>query len=270
MANWVKNILCCRCSPMRFEQVMEFVRGDDTEDNADFDFEKIKPTPKELLEVTEGMNGYFKGFYIRHVCAHQAVRPLHGIPFPDDPINMNRIELMDICRKIDAAEFQHLDGQLDFLCETEISPKDYSDPEIQIDICRRALHIGWMYFRNRNLYECESWYEWRLQNWGTKWNCCITSVDKEKQEFIFETANDAPITLLELLSILFPDVIFVLMYADENLGYNCNKVKIKNGKLYIYADYSAVQGSDVARSFAINIWGLTEEDLAETEDKEEK
>ena len=74
---------------------------------------------------------------------------------------------------------------------------------------------------------CAEWYDWRIENWGTKWN----AVDAQSTEdgFIFDTAWSAPLPVIKKLSENFPSIEFNLTWADEDAGQNCGLIVYKNG-----------------------------------------
>ena len=68
------------------------------------------------------------------------------------------------------------------------------------------------------------WYGWRLKHWGTKWNAydSYTRIKKTNVEFVFSTAWTPATPIFEKLTELGYDM--EIVYADENLGYNCGKI----------------------------------------------
>ena len=80
-------------------------------------------------------------------------------------------------------------------------------------------------------YGANNWYDWAVENWGTKWNAY--EVGEWDGGFItFQTAWSPPIAFLLNSSEKYPEVEFTMKFADEGggfLGYNT----IKNGKLII-------------------------------------
>lgn len=75
-----------------------------------------------------------------------------------------------------------------------------------------------------------NWYNWNLNNWGTKWN----SYDHEKESFniyVFETAWSGVPNLIQIISAQFPDVEIDYEYSDEDTGYNCGSFKFLNGEV---------------------------------------
>ncbi len=83
----------------------------------------------------------------------------------------------------------------------------------------------------------DNWYDWSLQNWGTKWNAYeVSTIDVSEVQF--DTAWSCSDTLIQKLSKLHPNVEFVLTYADEDLGSNCGIITYKNGTQTNYIDKS--------------------------------
>ena len=77
------------------------------------------------------------------------------------------------------------------------------------------------------LYGVTDWYEWRIKNWGTKWDCYDINGGEELIEF--NTAWTTPIELIKYLSHKFPAITFTIKYASEDIGNNCGTYIIKNG-----------------------------------------
>ena len=74
---------------------------------------------------------------------------------------------------------------------------------------------------------CADWYDWRVENWGTKWNAVDAQITEDG--FIFDTAWAAPLPVTKKLSELFPSIKFNLTWADEDAGQNCGQIIYKNG-----------------------------------------
>jgi hypothetical protein len=59
--------------------------------------------------------------------------------------------------------------------------------------------------------EGDKWYDWRVENWGTKWNSDETEIIKDtptELELIFNTAWSHPNKILSKLNDMFPNVDF--------------------------------------------------------------
>ncbi|MCO6042689.1 hypothetical protein NG895_02105 [Aeoliella sp. ICT_H6.2] len=85
-----------------------------------------------------------------------------------------------------------------------------------------AIELGKQYLDNQRQYGHTTWYSWRLEHWGTKWNAYNVSVQEESPlEAIirFETAWSPAIPVVARLSELYPNVRFTLDYVDECLNF---------------------------------------------------
>lgn len=92
------------------------------------------------------------------------------------------------------------------------------------------------------------WYEWSIQNWGTKWNAYSDEVLEEDRIVKFDTAWSHPYPVIEALSKKHPDHVIEVAYADEDLGFNLGVYRALNGEYWEY-DIPA-EGSDAATDLA--------------------
>lgn len=83
---------------------------------------------------------------------------------------------------------------------------------------------------NVKLYGHMYWYDWRIENWGTKWGGY--SYEKVNENtFKFNTAWSGVPDMIEKMSLQFPDVTIEYKWADEDTGYNCGKAVYHNGEV---------------------------------------
>ena len=64
------------------------------------------------------------------------------------------------------------------------------------------------------------WWDWRVQNWGTKWNsseCEVTIMDDAQVEFTFNTAWGPPEPIIHKLRELYPDVSITAFYDEPGM-----------------------------------------------------
>lgn len=99
-------------------------------------------------------------------------------------------------------------------------------------------------------YGSVGWYEWRVENWGTKWE--VGNVDIYEDSIEFQTAWGVAEPVVRRWSEMFPNTEFDVRYADEDIGHNCGTFTYSNGELTNYAEGSA--------DFARELWGIEEED----------
>ena len=76
-------------------------------------------------------------------------------------------------------------------------------------------------------YGFNSWYNWRLENWGTKWNAYET--DYGEDYLFFQTAWNAPVPIFQRLAELNPNTWFQVKYYDEDTGSNCGIIEYRPG-----------------------------------------
>ena len=112
---------------------------------------------------------------------------------------------------------------------------------------------GEIYASNREKYGHRSWYGWAIEKWGTKWNAS-EALWAGDNTLSFQTAWNCPKPIFDKLAEIFPDVVFTVRYADEDIGYNCGILEYSNGELYS-VDFEP----DASYDFALDVWGYDEE-----------
>ena len=71
-------------------------------------------------------------------------------------------------------------------------------------------------------YGADNWYDWCVENWGTKWNCYDLSewtVSEGRAEIMFYTAWSPPMPITTFLSNKFNNMEIELLYSDEGGGF---------------------------------------------------
>ena len=122
------------------------------------------------------------------------------------------------------------------------------------------LKHGEQYFNNIQNYGVPTWYEWRIQNWGTKWNAYDQSRDDENTIEFLTAWSGAP-KLMERLSEQFPDLSLSYIYADEAWGNNVGEYEYESGEC-VY-EHRPPNGSEEARGIAEELLGPREWDVEE-------
>ena len=123
------------------------------------------------------------------------------------------------------------------------------------DIDRRTWDLGRQAFRNKLLFGVPTWYEWCVQNWGTKWNAYDCSPGDGSIEF--HTAWSAPHPVIQKLSELYPELGITHLWADEDIGQNCGQREYQGGEL---TDEDYPMDGREACEFAADILGADLED----------
>lgn len=98
------------------------------------------------------------------------------------------------------------------------------------------IYCGDLGPKERDLYGEKNWYDWRISNWGTKWNAYGYSEDHQynnDRKINFLTAWAAPHPVIEKLSEMFPYIKIEHEWADEDIGMNCGR--------YVYYDGERIE-----------------------------
>ena len=76
------------------------------------------------------------------------------------------------------------------------------------------------------------WYNWRINNWGTKWDveATLEDADEDRLEYYFSSAWSPPTLWLETVSSQYPALEFRLKYEEEGNGF-LGVAKAKAGNL---------------------------------------
>jgi hypothetical protein len=103
----------------------------------------------------------------------------------------------------------------------------------------------------------EDWYNWNINNWGTKWDAYevgrwLCDWEKKSMTISFQTAWSTPFFALIKLSTIIPTISIYCEYADEDMGYNVGTYSIVNGEV-IEETCPEVNGSQEAIDFAEKI-----------------
>lgn len=99
----------------------------------------------------------------------------------------------------------------------------------------------------------DKWYDWCVENWGTKWE--VSESYEDDCGFIcFDTAWSTPATAILSLSEQYADLSFEVEYADEDLGNNCGRYIFKSGEEFEYEQYGIKEACD--------LWGYDLSEIA--------
>lgn len=123
-------------------------------------------------------------------------------------------------------------------CSTD---KELDEKIAQVKSNTVSKQLADTYHYNIVNYGASSWYEWRNQNWGTKWNACEVEVNQindslypkhgtHQLDIYFETAWSYPQPVYEKLSGIFPELFFHIE-LDEEGGFFWGDIEFFNGKM---------------------------------------
>lgn len=84
-------------------------------------------------------------------------------------------------------------------------------------------------------YGFESWYDWRIANWGTKWDVKCNQIDgypftKEYITYYFDTAWSPPTEFLKEIAPKYPLLTFFLGYEEPGMAFQ-GELQITKGEV---------------------------------------
>lgn len=92
----------------------------------------------------------------------------------------------------------------------------------------KVYEAGRQYVSNYEKYGFPTWYEWCINNWGTKWNAGDTVII-DTDTIHFHTAWSNPEPVIQKLAEMYPDAEIEHWWADEDVGHNTGHRTIRNG-----------------------------------------
>ena len=202
MPNHVANRISLRGDPKEIRSMLEAIRSDEFGIGS-VDFNKIIPIPESLhiaagSKTVGGLKAYrdFIEVYTFGRSAEETQKALENIP---------------------------IESENAFLRQ-------------RTDVARDEWELGKTAWNNIRQYGAPTWYEWCIQNWGTKWNAYGYEPDTDyssSDALTFQTAWAGPHPILQRLSKMFPDIAFRHLWADEDIGANCGERSYFGGEMKI-------------------------------------
>ena len=98
-------------------------------------------------------------------------------------------------------------------------------------VTQQSLKEGQMALDNIKKYGCKDWYNWRISNWGTKWDASEGGLHQSlphELEASFDTAWAPPIEWLYKVTKKYKKLKFTLEYTEEGMGFE-GKAYARNG-----------------------------------------
>jgi hypothetical protein len=104
------------------------------------------------------------------------------------------------------------------------------------------------------------WYNWRVENWGTKWNGYDGSFTDDFTIFSFDTAWSPPLPVIRKLAELTGET-FILEYIEEGMGFCGRYTAGKDGDYYEF--YNDIQSApeELLDALGYEPWEEDEEEL---------
>ena len=240
MPNWVKNIVHIEGPEADVAKAIELMRDKNVDDN--IDFENIIPVPKRLWITASSHDKYYAALYIKTL-SDDEIRKLQ------DKLSECPVSFYGTYLKKYADSFTIAKGFMDIPENNLNWMKSRFEKEYESISHKTMEDVGKAYIDNILEYGHDTWYEWCVHNWGTKWNAAECTIGDNCLEF--ETAWDPSIPITVELSKRFPSLKFIHEWADEGL-YQCGKSEIYNG---IETEFINFEDTDEMHEFACMLWG---------------
>lgn len=235
MPNWIKNKIIVG-SKIKLKEIEEsYTKKEDGV--TEFDFNKVIPMPKELeIEFSSKSDD--------------------GLVLYLALINPNIKYFGEEKDKIDIFEFNKikelLEGKIlifkNYNIEKEKIEKLIKKYNNNFD---ELIELGKIQIANIKKFNALNWYDWSINNWGSKWNCYNTVFDYESNILTFETPWDPAIPIFLNLT-KQKNTRMALLYADEDIGVHTGYVLANNGKIDYKGKFNDL--SIDAYKLAFDLW----------------
>lgn len=238
MPNHVTNILKIIGNAEEVTSVLNKIKSDEGELGT-IDFNKIIPMP-ETLNLTSGSITEETIFWaLSRMPDKECAKYFNLLRSSKDILNENRLDILK--NRFSIKDISRIaKNAADYIPDEKERKLGISDYE----------SLGKMYLKNLEEYGTTDWYDWRINNWGTKWNAYETKLLNDNS-IGFQTAWSTPLDIIKELSLQYPSLEFEVKYADEDYGYNVGEYLFKNGEMT--KDYIPKAGSEHAIQMAEEI-----------------
>ncbi len=209
MPNWVRNrVKIIGEKPQ--EIINKFVTYDEDEDRTIFDFDKIIKMPEELHIQAGTLTDNCMRLFMNAIKKTDEFKKYITI------IVANEMEFIPLT---DSEHEKMMKDCLDHNCDFD---------EIRFKNEQEVLDYGRRAYDNILEFGARDWYEWRIENWGCKWNSsrCEFSDDT----VFFETPWDPCPKVIQQLSKMYPNHKFEYDFCDEQICIYAGEFEIENGE----------------------------------------
>ena len=205
MPNWCENNLRIyshcdnKASEEQFQALMKEI-GMTEDEEINFSFNHFSPQPPEL-DVVEGG------------CNDKALALVQAVDGKDN----SGLEKY-LPYKVEDSEIDNVEDLIIHLSQEKVSSfqndkfKDMS-----------MLDYGRILFNNLKVHGYISWYRWRIDNWGTKWDVGEVYVNDHCEsgylELQFDTAWSPPTGVLKAMGLKYPELTFTLKYEETGCSF---------------------------------------------------
>lgn len=213
MSNLVMNTVTIKGTHEDISKIMDQIKESDTQP---LSFNRILPMPVSLNLAQSSVSDLFVQYYL----LHQALSNVQEQVDAYAGVFLGMINCTCLNKCLDNLT------ELKTLCDEHIDDVHWEDAGFTER--PTALEIGKTYVDNIQKYGHATWYGWRREHWGTKWDASNAVVQLEDPTFDptglqtlclnFETAWVCPIPILKELSRQYPRTTLEIVYQDATDG----------------------------------------------------
>lgn len=223
MPNWVRGVL--KVDGKDADKVLKKYIHKNNYGDTVFDFNLIKKMPEELLIISGTTTDNCFAVYLSTLPKSAKFSVLKNF--------------YETCRVPELfKEDRYLKSQEEIKEIVDNCLKCYSEPQEDDPISpvfkakQDVINYGKRVYYNIINYGAKDWYDWCVDNWGTKWNACETIYNESTPNKVqFDTAWSDVRGLIKELSKKHPENTFSYTYAEEQLGYYTGSCTCQNGEI---------------------------------------
>jgi hypothetical protein len=243
MPNWIKNKIIVGSAKIVEQLIESYGTYNEKTKVLEFDLDKLIPMPKDLeIEFSTKSD---EGLLLYLTKINQDV-DYYGTK--ED--KLTKEEYNNIISHLS----KHVSNRIDLILSKNELEKLLSRYDNNVE---ELLTLGKKQVANVLNYDALNWYEWRIKNWGCKWNSDNLTIGDKGNTFSFETPWDPPLGAIIKLSELNPSIRLALLFSDEDIGSHVGYMLLQNGRI----DYkgSFKNKSIDAYKLAFELWGCEDE-----------
>lgn len=215
MPNWVKNKIIIGNSKYGKELINKYVALNEETGEIEFDFNKVIKMPEELQIEYSSRSDKALCLYVTYINPS-----ISYYGEKEDKIGEKDYADLVCLLKERAITVSNFDLSLEKINEL-------IGDNSEVDL----LKLGKQQVENLQKYGALNWYDWSINNWGTKWNADdFISLDDDKT-IMFSTAWDPAVPVVIEMSKQNPKMRFGFMYSDEEIGAHVGYFLMQNGRI---------------------------------------
>ena len=200
MPNHIKNCIHIEADDKTLNAIKaHWYRAGNGDEEGGIDFNLVVPTPAELDPASE------QCVPLKHIYVHQYE---HIANIMSGKVKLGEEPFYDQL---------YLKGET---CEHWVSVLNEDEKQDFTRLCQLIEKYG-----------VADWYSFHIQRWGTKWNAYHQYCEPEEGVYEFDTAWSHCYPSIHAMSLRFPQAVFAVKYADEDIGSNTGWYRRQNGTM---------------------------------------